>query len=343
MMGLLHDMRDKFALLPIFLLVCLSACSGRMDAAKNSSMLSPTPQTTPLAKIALKPDAELEKQIADIARDAKGKVGVTSVLLETGDTAGLNANQHYPMQSVYKLPISMAVTDQIDRGRHNLDEKITVMKTDFVRKGQRSPLRDENPNGGEFTIRELMRLALVESDGTASDVLLRILGGPLEAQAYLTKIGIHDIKIVSYEREIGGTDWDIQYKNWATPTAAVELLRILYERQKSEPTSNSQPTNSEPNGQTHARLLLQFMADSMPGARRLKGLLPPGTPIAHKTGTSGARNNIESATNDIGIITLPNGNHIVIAVLVSDSPANEKTREGVIAKIAKAVWDRWAN
>ncbi len=224
------------------------------------------------------------------------------------------------------------------RGRYNLDEKITVMKTDFVRKGQRSPLRDENPNGGEFAIRELIRLALVESDGTASDVLLRIVGGPAEAQSYLTKIGIHDIKVLSYEREIGGADWDTQYKNWATPAAAVELLRILYERQKS----NGQVSDSEQNEQTHARLLMQFMADSATGAKRLKGLLPPETPVAHKTGTSGSRKGIESATNDIGIITLPNGNHIAVAVFVSDSPANERTREGVIAKVAKAAWDKWA-
>lgn len=48
-----------------------------------------------------------------------------------------------------------------------------------------------------------------------------------------------------------------------------------------------------------------------------------------------------AATNDIGIIYLPNGKHLAIAVFVSDSEADEKTREAVIAKIAKAAWDRW--
>ncbi|MEO6052027.1 MAG: serine hydrolase, partial [Pyrinomonadaceae bacterium] len=49
---------------------------------------------------------------------------------------------------------------------------------------------------------------------------------------------------------------------------------------------------------------------------------------------------ITAATNDIGIIWLPNGKHVAIAVFVSDSPADEKIREGVIANIAKVVWDR---
>ena len=81
------------------------------------------------------------------------------------------------------------------------------------------------------------------------------------------------------------------------------------------------------------------MTESKPGAKRLKGLLPRGTVIAHKTGTSGTENGMTAATNDIGIITLPSGRHLAIAVFVSDSPADEATREGVIARIAKAVFD----
>jgi len=64
--------------------------------------------------------------------------------------------------------------------------------------------------------------------------------------------------------------------------------------------------------------------------------------VAHKTGTGGTRDSITSATNDIGIITLPNGTHLAVAVFVSDSSADEATRESVIARIAKAAWD-WAS
>jgi beta-lactamase class A len=70
--------------------------------------------------------------------------------------------------------------------------------------------------------------------------------------------------------------------------------------------------------------------------------LPAGTVVAHKTGTSGTQKGITAATNDIGIITLPNGRHLAIAVFVSDSPADESTREGVIAKVALAVWEKFA-
>jgi beta-lactamase class A len=84
------------------------------------------------------------------------------------------------------------------------------------------------------------------------------------------------------------------------------------------------------------------MTESKPGPNRLKRLLPEGTVVAHKTGTSGTSDGLTPATNDIGIITLPNGNHVVIAVFVGDSSGDIETREGTIAKIAKSVWDRWS-
>src|SRR5690242_3931287 len=89
----------------------------------------PPPPTPSIAKLPeAKPDAELQKQIAQIAAEAKGKVGVYAILLETGDAAGLNEGGQFPMQSVYKLPISMAVMEQVSAGKTNLDEKVGVAK-----------------------------------------------------------------------------------------------------------------------------------------------------------------------------------------------------------------------
>lgn len=325
----------------------VSACTYNTDNPLEFPTPPPAPGATPLAKLDLKRDAELEAQIAKIASEAKGKVGVAAVVLETGEAALLNADERFPMQSVYKLPISMAVMEQVRLEKLDLNEKVGVTKDDFVRAGMRSPMRDENPNGGEFTVRELIRLSLVESDGTASDVLMRVAGGAGEIQACLTQVGVRDMKVVNTENEIG-RDWQTQYENWATPIAAVELLRLLnisrFDIRGAD--SDCLSTGTLRKGQTvpacgDNQLLYHFMSMSMPGAKRLKGLLPKDTDVAHKTGTGGTQNGITGATNDIGIIYLPNGKHLAIAVFLSDSPADEKTREAVIAKIAKACWDRW--
>jgi beta-lactamase class A len=320
--------------LPILLLFLLFvSCSRTSNAglsdteAETASVASPTPGTASLPEA--KPDTELQKQFERIAADAKGKVGVYALLIETGAAAGLNADQHFPMQSVYKLPISMAVMQQVEAGKINLEEKAGVAKSDFVSPGQHSPIRDKYPNGTELSVKELIQYAISESDGTASDVLMNLAGGASKVQVYLTSIGADNINVVSSEKEMA-QDWPVQYDNWASPEAAVSLL--LKMRDWREWKANADDSE---------QLLTKFMAESLPGAKRLKGLLPPGTPVAHKTGTSGTRGGITAATNDIGVIALPNGKHIAIAVFVSDSRADEKTREGVIAKIAKAAWDKW--
>jgi beta-lactamase class A len=315
-------MRSVFLL---FTALLFSSCWFKTDIPTEFPTPEPLPAATPLAKLDLKRDAELEKQFADIAKDAKGKVGAAAVVLETGEAALLNADEHYPMQSVYKLPISMAVMDQVRLDRLSLDEQIGVTKDDFVRPGQASPLRDKNPNGGVFTIRELVRLALVESDGSASDVLLRVLGGPNVVQQYLSQIGISDMKVINTEKELG-QNWDTQYQNWATPMAAIELLRFVAQQNAVE---------ADQGGSEFP--LMSDMKSAVTGPNRLRGMLPKGTVVAHKTGTSGSRGGITAATNDIGIIDLPNGNHLAVAVFVSDSLADEKTREAVIARIAKAA------
>src|SRR6202034_3480714 len=73
--------------------------------------------------------------------------------------------------------------------------------------------------------------------------------------------------------------------------------------------------------------------------KRLRGLLPEGTQVAHKTGTSGYENGIAAATNDVGLIQLPDGRHLAIAVLVTDARADETSVEHTIAAIARACYD----
>ncbi len=70
-----------------------------------------------------------------------------------------------------------------------------------------------------------------------------------------------------------------------------------------------------------------LMTETTTGTKRIKGLLPNGTVVAHKTGTSATVKGVTAATNDVGLVTLPNGRHLAIAVFVSDSTAGNTIRE----------------
>jgi beta-lactamase class A len=61
--------------------------------------------------------------------------------------------------------------------------------------------------------------------------------------------------------------------------------------------------------------------------------------VAHKTGSSGSVNGITRATNDAGLVTLPDGKHLAVVVFVSNTRAEDATQEAVIAKITRAAWE----
>ena len=202
-----------------------------------------------------------------------------------------------------------------------MDGVVRVAKSDLVPAGLHSPIRDQHPNGDfDMPLGMVLHYAIAESDGTASDVAMKVAGGAEKVTGFVRTLGVKDMVVATTEAEMA-TATDVQYRNWSTPDAAVQLLTKLNPKQDD--------------------LLLRWMVESTPGPKRIKGLLPPGTIVAHKTGTSGTKDGVTFATNDIGLVVLPNGKHMAIAVFVSDSHADEATREAVIAKIAKAGWDRF--
>jgi beta-lactamase class A len=263
-------------------------------------------------------------RLNDIANVAGGRVGAAATVLEGEKLFEFHAAEHFPMQSVYKLPIGMAVLSDAGRGSLTLDKNIHVDPKEYISSGQHSPLRDANPKGADVTVAELLRLAVSESDGTASDVLLRVIGGAPAVMKYLNGVGLREIVVRDTEMRLGH-DSKLQYQNWATPQGAIALLRAVRETTTLSAESRA--------------LLLKDMTATTTFPGRLKGLLPAETHVAHKTGSSGTQNGVTAATNDIGIITLPDQRHLAVAVFVSDSKADDATRDKAIASIAKMAWD----
>ncbi len=308
--------------------LCLSlltiGCTSNSSSNREDSQNSQTNASKEIIASGADNENELRAQIEQIAPAAQGRVGVTATVLETGESVTLNGDQRFPMRSVYKFPIAMALLAQVDQGKLNLDQKIRVEASDIV---QGSRILDEKSQGMEFSLTELLKYMVSESDNTASDVLLRVIGGPRMVTQYLLGLGINDIVVANTEKELG-QDPAVQYRNYATPDAIVNLLRSLHEGQELSKSSQA--------------LLRQLMTETSTGPKRIKGLLPDGTVVMHKTGTSSTVNGVTAATNDVGLVTLPNGRYMAIAVFVSDSTADDAIREEVIAKMARVAWDKWS-
>jgi beta-lactamase class A len=298
-------------------------CTGNFSSSRKDTPNSQTVTPSGIRISNTKRADELRDRIEQISQVAQGRVGVTATVLETGASVALNGNQRFPMQSVYKFPIAMAVLAQVDQGNLKLDQKIRVESSDIV---QGSQILERNSQGMEFSLAELLQYMVSESDNTACDMLLRLIGEPQNVTEYIRDLGVNDIVVANTEEELG-QDPTVQYRNYATPDAAVNLLRALHEGEGLSESSQA--------------LLLRWMTETPTGLKRIKGLLPAETVVAHKTGTSRTVDGVTAATNDVGLVTLPTGQHMAIAVFVSDSQATDAIREEVIAKVAKAAWDEW--
>jgi len=270
------------------------------------------------------PDSVLRKQIEQIAKPVKGIVGVSIKNIETGDTLSYNGKARLVLHSVMKFPIALTVLHWVDTGKLQLNQMIHIGKRDLTRNTW-SPLRDKYPKGGDFPVSELLSYMVSQSDNDACDNLLKTIGGPATVQAYMLQIGIRGIAVRTSEADMASS-WELQYTNWCKPVEMTALFDHLYSGKiLAKSTTDS---------------LYQMLLSTSTGPKRLKGLLPAGTLVAHKTGSSPTNaEGLSPATNDAGIITLPNGKHLIVSVFVCNSTNDEATREETIARIAKAAYD----
>jgi len=267
----------------------------------------------------------LSDSINAIAAAAQGHAGVLIQDLESGDTTTLNDQDHYPMQSVFKFPLALYVLDQIDKGRLSLTTPIDIRKSEWAR--MFSPLLNKyKKEHFTLTLEEVLAPTVGSSDNVGCDLLFRLVGGPEVVNKYIHQLGVTDISIVYTEMGMAA-DWNNQYSNWCRPSAMGQLLLRFYKGELLSPAST--------------RLLLKWMTESN-SPRRIGGMLPEGTVVAHKTGTSNTNaSGITAATNDAGIITLPNGHHLITVVYIADAKSSDDIRLKTISQIGLAAYNHY--
>jgi beta-lactamase class A len=267
----------------------------------------------------------------------------------------LNGDAPLPMQSVFKAPLVAAALERADRGGWTLDSVLALRRADLS--VPYSAINDSFPQRTGWTWSELLELAAGRSDNTAADMVLTRLGGPAALTDWLRAKGIRGIRVDRYEHdqqvEIAGLgafrpEWssgdslaaarrsvrpDVQRRardaylrgrlDTMTRRGAIAFLLALAEGRLDSPRSTAQ--------------LLAIMTASPTGPQRLRAALTAGATLAHKTGTGPTLLGVCTAVNDIGIITLPDGTRVAIAVLYSGSTAPEAAREAVLADVGRAV------
>lgn len=266
---------------------------------------------------------DLENQIRRIISSNKAEIGVAVLDLSDGNKIEINSDEKFPMQSVFKLPISIKILYDSDMGKFRLSDSIFIEKSDLL-PDTWSPIREKYPEGNiKMTIGDIVRYTIIQSDNNACDILLKMAGGPNIVDEYLQYIRINDISIKWNEAEQHDNP-QRQNDNFATPKAAVNLLMSLY-------YNNILKRGTQ-------NFLMNAMGETVTGS--IRDSIPKNVEVFHKTGSAFDVANKNSVANDIGIMTLPNGTTAFYAIFIKNSAETEKKTYGIIAQIGKCIYSQ---
>lgn len=300
--------------------------------------------------------AKLERGIAAIEERAKGRLGVALIDLKNRKSWSHRGTEPFPMQSVFKLPLAIAVLQAVEAGKLRLDQPVTVTRKDLSL--YHSPIATAfKGESMSYSLRELIRRATGDSDNTAADLLLRLVGGPQEVTRMLKAGGISGLSVDRYERVfqpellgLPGYGWDqaIDTRRFRDAVQAIPpaTRRARIEAALSDPRDASTPDASAAflealakgnwlRDPAHAAFLNTVITETKSGKDRIRAGLPEGARFAHKTGLGPTADGLNHATNDIGVVTLADGRRFVVAVYLAGSRAEAGEREAAHAAVAR--------
>lgn len=235
----------------------------------------------------------LEQRLAAMASENPGEYGFAALDLTTGESISFNGNEAFPMASTMKIAVAAAYLEEVDAGRRTLDD----------------------PIAGTSAL-SLMDAMITHSDNRATDLLMLSLGGPAAVDRWLRAHNLTGIRVDRTIAQLLSARRDLRdIRDSSTPTAMLGLLRLIDSGAALKPQSRY--------------LLLDMMRRCATGSNRIRGILPPGATVEHKTGT------LSGYTGDVGFLTTPNGRRIAVAFFARGG----SNRPAVIATAARAIYD----
>lgn len=238
----------------------------------------------------------LEQRLSAMAAENPGEYGIAAMDLATGKSISFNGDQTFPMASTMKIAVAAAYLAKVDAGHRSLDDRI-----------------------GKATASSLMDAMITRSDNGATDLLISSLGGPAPVDRWLRSHGLTGIRIDRNIAQLLSARRDLRdVRDSSTPTAMLGLLRLI-------------DTGSVLRAESRS-LLLDMMRRCKTGSNRIRGILPAGARVEHKTGT------LSGYTGDVGYLTSPSGRRIAVAFFARGG----ENRPGVIATAARMIYDAFA-
>jgi beta-lactamase class A len=235
-----------------------------------------------------KPVGEL---LAELEKRAGGRLGVCAIDTRFGGVIGHRLDERFALCSTFKLLLAAAVFERADQRKLPLDKLIAYGKADIV---ANSPACEANLKQGAMSVRLLAEAAQKQSDNTASNLLMKQLGGPAGLTQFFRRHGDNVTRIDRLEPEMNAYKAG-DPRDTTSPYAMATLVEKILTGPVLTPASRA--------------LLIEWMIATNTGLKRIRAGLPAGWRAGDKTGTG-----MPGKYNDVAIVWPPRQPPLIVTV-----------------------------
>ncbi|PIU48182.1 MAG: hypothetical protein COS94_03480 [Candidatus Hydrogenedentes bacterium CG07_land_8_20_14_0_80_42_17] len=261
---------------------------------------------TPLYAATINRSEILNLKLSELISKCPGTPSIKILFLNSGYEMEFRSGKVVRAASVIKLPICVAVMSLCRKGKGSLPEPISLVEED--RTSGSGILRHRRFNR-DYTVEELIKLMILESDNTATNALIRRFGLE-EIQNEFEKAGLIKTKLKHRILEASEDN----------PISSSEIVDLL-----SAIADTSQESSIHPDDR---RWIFDLLKQTSPGAR-LGRYLPDEAKIAHKTGT------LRREVHDAGIIET-DSNKIIVSALI-EKAKSRKEAERWLGRLGRLI------
>jgi beta-lactamase class A len=263
--------------------------------------------------------ARLERRIAE---QHGAIVGVAFHDLQTGDSLYLNADDSFHAASTMKVPVMIELFRSIDSGKLRLDQGILLVNQFgsivdgspySLDAGDDSDSSAYKLTGTRVPLKELIDRMITRSSNLATNALIELVRAS-NANETAHLLGARNIRVLR------GVEDNKAFRAGMNNTTSARDLAVLLEAIETGRAASRSSCDA-----MREILLHQEFNEEIPAG------LPPGTPVAHKTGW------ITGVLHDAAVVYPPGRKPYVLVVLTRDIP-DEKVARRLISDLSRTVW-----
>jgi beta-lactamase class A len=267
---------------------------------------------------------DLKVRVQQLIGSRGAEVALVLRTLDGKDELLIDPDKAFHAASTMKVPVMIELFRQAEAGQLRLDEPLAI-KNEFhsivdgsvyqLSVGDDSDTEVYKAVGKTMTLRELCDAMITVSSNFAANLLIERLGVE-NIRKTVTRLGATGMNVLR-----GVEDQKAFDKGLSNSTTARGLAVLM------QKIASGQAVSPKADAEMVAILKRQKFNDAIPAG------LPPGTPVAHKTGT------ITKIHHDAAIVYGP---HPYVIVILVRGIQEQKESAALMAAISREAWNAFA-